>query len=342
MARIAVIAAALVRVAWRDVRSLGSLAANNFLLLLLVITYEQPESSAFLFALLGLTLLFPMSSDALGKFPPERFALWPLNVAARLSVRGISLLLNPLLWIAAAIWASTGRFALGLEFFLILIICQAAMFALEQFAARHPQRNLLRVIPAGNGWLGGLLAKDLRQLLITLDPYPVVLLAAGAALYRIVSAAPDPGAYSVLSVIVAVGLSTYAQSLFGLDGASGLARYRLLPLRGWQILFSKGIALLGLLFVLVLPLQPGAGLAAGLVALAVGQHSSVLHPVPQRKWRFTSGRIWPIGFLQLVGMVSIGSAVRANRLWFLLAVAIYAVSLLFYGKTWDRRILGST
>ncbi len=337
MARVAIIAAALVRLVWREIRSFGSVAGNNFFLVLLLITYQQAESSAFMFVLLGLTLLFPLGSDALSRIPPERLALWPLTAAARLSLRVFSLLLNPLVWIAAGIWAGTGRVALGLEFLGILIAGQAIALAVERFVSRHPQRSLLRAIPAGSGWLRGLVAKDVRQILTTLDPYPVVLLSAATFIYRIAGTAPNASAYSVISVLIAVGLSTYAQSLFGLDGESGLTRYRLMPLSGWKILFAKGAAVLSVLFVLVLPLRPDIGMAAGLVALAIGHHSSVLRPVFQRKWRFTSG-LMPIGILQLIAMAAIGAAIRTTPLWLLFAAAIYGASLILYGKVWDGRI----
>ena len=60
----------------------------------------------------------------------------------------------------------------------------------------------------------------------------------------------------MIGLLVALALSPYAQSLFGLDLESGVTRYRLLPLRGWEVLTAKDIAFLGLLFVLLLPLNP--------------------------------------------------------------------------------------
>jgi len=73
-----------------------------------------------------------------------------------------------------------------------------------------------------------------------------------------------------MTVLVVVALSSYAQCLFGLDGAGGWSRYRLLPLRGWQILAAKDAAFLLVTAVLVAPLAPLAGMGAALVALAMG------------------------------------------------------------------------
>jgi hypothetical protein len=44
-------------------------------------------------------------------------------------------------------------------------------------------------------------------------------------------------------------MSTYAQSLFGLElgSGSGMTRYHLLPLGGWEILLAKDIAFLAML-----------------------------------------------------------------------------------------------
>ena len=48
----------------------------------------------------------------------------------------------------------------------------------------------------------------------------------------------------VLSILIALALITYAQSLFGVDFGSGMTLYRLLPLRGWEILLAKDLAFL--------------------------------------------------------------------------------------------------
>jgi hypothetical protein len=56
---------------------------------------------------------------------------------------------------------------------------------------------------------------------------------------------------------------------------------------------AKDEAFLGFLLLLVLPLDPAPGLTFGFIALAVGHHPSILLPIPQRRWRFTGGRLLP-------------------------------------------------
>jgi len=61
---------ALRRAVGRDLAS--SFKANNLLFLGLL-----GSSAEALFVLLGFLLLFPLSSDPLGRIPPARLALWP-------------------------------------------------------------------------------------------------------------------------------------------------------------------------------------------------------------------------------------------------------------------------
>ena len=70
-----------------------------------------------------------------------------------------------------------------------------------------------------------------------------------------------------------------------------MTRYELLPLRRWEILAAKDIAFLGMLLVLTAPLDAAAGLAFGLAALAIGRYPAVRVHLPQRRWRFSSGRV---------------------------------------------------
>ena len=165
----------------------------------------------------------------------------------------------------------------------------------------------------------------------------MLLLAVSAWAYRLLAAAPEPAAFPVLSVMIAVALSTYAQCLFCLDGEPGMMRYRLMPIRGWQILMSKDLAFMSVLSCLVLPLSPLTGIAAGLAALAIGRHQALAQPSAQSRWRLTSGVLFPIGFAQIVGMVVVASAVNGgSAYWFLGAIILYAASLWWYGREWDR------
>ncbi len=114
----------------------------------------------------------------------------------------------------------------------------------------------------------------------------------------------DPQGAPILGILVAIALSTQAQALFSLEGSAG----RVLPVRSWQRLLGKDIAFLSVLLLLTLPLNPLPAMASGLVALTVGHHSSVLIPIPQKRWRFTGGRLLPVGALQAVATVAAGFA----------------------------------
>ena len=186
-----------------------------------------------------------------------------------------------------------------------------------------------------------MVVNNAREMLSLLDPYLAILLSAAGCAYRLLNAHPDPAAFPILAFLVSLALSTYAQCLFGLDSASGVSRYRLLPLRGWQILAAKDIAFLAILFVLVLPLSPGPGLTFGLVALAVGHFPSVGSHRPQRRWRFSSGRL-VFGVVQVVGGAMLGGAESQQGPWFLLAAAAACgLSLWRCGRTWERAGRGS-
>ena len=131
-------------------------------------------------------------------------------------------------------------------------------------------------------------------------------------------------------------LSSYAQSLFGLDGPGGITRHRLLPIRGWQILATKGAAYLAGILVLTLPLAPLAGLGAGLLALAIGHAPSVRLPRPQVRWRFSTGTFGN-GFLQVFGMSLAGvGTFRVGPLALIPCMFCYAVSLWWFGRVLER------
>ena len=336
MAGLFAILRALARAIGRDLESYASFKGNNFFLFV-VLLIQQPQSAEFFVVILGFLLLFPLSSDPLARIPPDRLALWPLSVRQRLSLRLTSILLSPVLWIALAILLAKGRLKTALLFLAVAIVMQCFTVLANQAAKRAPQWNLLRRLPRLPGRLGGLIHNSARQMLTVLDTYVAVLLSVSSSAYRLLSHKPDPYAFPILALLIALALSTYAQCLFGLDARSGLTRYRLLPLRGWQILLAKDIAYLAILFVLVLPLAPLPGLTAGLAGLAIGHHSAVLTPSPQKRWRFTSGSILPVGVLQIFSGTALGIAEhREGILYFALAAILFSVSLFVYGRVWDR------
>jgi hypothetical protein len=180
--------------------------------------------------------------------------------------------------------------------------------------------------------------KDVRDLLTLLDTWLAILFCIGAVCYRFLSRNPNPAAFPTISILIAIILSTYMQSLFGLELKFALVRYRLLPLRGWEVLLAKDIAIFGLLIVLVLPLSPLTGITAGLAALAVGHHSSVLIHLPQKRWRFASGTIWPVGIVQIAGCFTLGLGEQQKGIILLVLTGVaYIFSLWWYGRKWERR-----
>jgi hypothetical protein len=182
-----------------------------------------------------------------------------------------------------------------------------------------------------------LLVKESRQLLQTLDPYAGFVLAFSGTCYRLFAKSPEPEAFPILSLLVALSLSTYGQSLFGLDGVPGMVRYRLLPLRGWQILLIKGVPVILAVTFLTLAMAPLPAVTGILSALAAGNYTSIRKPRAQHRWRFTGGEIVPAGAAQVFLLFASGLAAhRASPLFGLGALAAYGISILICGRMWDR------
>lgn len=318
----------------RDLARFQAVKVNNFFLFVALLIYGALESgvrpaSAYPFLLLlGLLLLFPLSSDPLSKIPQDRLASWPLGAGQRFALRLASLALSPVLWITVYLMLRTSA-SLALFFVALAVVAQACILAAGRIAARAPRWNPWRRIPAIPGRLGELVRKNLRQMLSVLDTYIALLLSVGGTLYRFLTPHADAAAFPIFAILVALALSTIAQSLFGLDSAAGATRYGLLPLARRQILLAKDIAFLGVLVVLVLPLSLLPGLTFGLVALAIGHFPSVRLHLPQQRWRFASGRVI-FGAAQIVVGIALAFAEYQTGPGILLvAAAAYAASLYF-------------
>jgi hypothetical protein len=185
-------------------------------------------------------------------------------------------------------------------------------------------------------WLWHASTLELRQLLRTLDFYFALLFSLAATAYRLAWPKPEAEAIDAMSMLVVLALSTLAQNLFTLDGPAR-RRWKLSPARGATLLFRKGRILLALTTFLCLPLSPLAAFTAMLAALAIGHHNSVLAPQDSVAWRFSAGRFFPHGLLQVVASFACGIAVARGEYLFLAgAAAAYALSLLIYGWLWDH------
>jgi hypothetical protein len=331
---------ALSRAIGRDLATFESVKVNNFFLFVALLiegalaSGVKPASAEPFLLFLGFLLLFPLSSDPLDKIPPMRLASWPLTRGRRFALRLASLGLSPILWLTLAILLLAAP-ALALFFLALAVTIQGLIVVSSRLTARAPVWNPQRHIPQLPGRLGGIVRNHMREMLNLLDTYLAILLSVAGSAYRVFGTHPDPSAFPILALLVALALSTCAQCLFGLDSASGVSRYRLLPLRGWHILLAKDIAFLTILSILVLPLAPGAGMTFGLVALAIGHFPSAGRHRPQRRWRFTSGRL-VFGVAQGILGLMFGLAESEHGVWYLAgAAAVWMVSLYRCGRIWE-------
>ena len=335
MARLAPLLKALAPEQWRDLGSLSGARSNNLVVFALVVFGVQPSGGAFLPGLVGLLLLVPASTDPLRRLPAERLALLPLRERDRIWLRAAGLAMNPVVWLAfGALILAGGRYRAHAWWLLLLGVgTNAALFVRGRLSGPTPRFSLFRCIPPLPGKLGGLIRKNLREGLLQLDPYLGLLLSVSGLAYRISSPRPVPEALFGLSLLVVLALSTCAQGLFAVEGRHGFERYALLPLRGWEVLLAKDLAWMTILLVLLLPLAPLPGLAAGLMALAVGHHPSVHHRAPQSPWGFASGVSLGQGLLQVVLLALGGTLVHRDSMWYLApCLGLYLGSLALFGR----------
>jgi hypothetical protein len=331
MARTAAILSALGRALRRDQKSIESIAGNNFFWVTILLLQE---AGTFILVLFGLILLFPLSTDPLRKVPASRLASWPLETQERWALRLASPWVNPMSWLlaAGAVFVARGKVSLGLWGLVAGLI--AGAFVISAVPWRHRGESW-RAIPQFPGALNHLIRKNLREMLATLDFYCALTLSLITLAFRVWGKIPAE-AILPMTALVAIALSSYAQCLFGLDGDSGMERYRLMPLRGWQVLAAKDAAYLGLAIPLALALSPIPGAAAALIALAVGHSATVKRQKPQARWRFSAGAPIPEGLAQ-AALIGVAASAVMYSLWFApVCVVVWAGSLWWYGRLWDR------
>ena len=334
MARLAAVLRALARAMGRDQKSFQSVVANNFFI---VSALLLQQAGTFIYLIIGLVLLFPLSTDPLRKIPASRLALWPLENRERRLLRLVSPWVNPMTWIIAglALWAGRGKISLGLWALAAGLVVSG--FVLSDLPLK-PLDAVWRHIPRFPTALNHLVRKNLREMLATLDFYCALLLSVTALLFRALGPPMPREALLALSVLVVLALSSYAQCLFGLDGRGGLSRYHLLPLRGWQILAAKDAAFLVIVVPLLLPVAPVAGLGAAMVALAVGHEPSVSRLRLQPRWRFSTGASVMLGLGQAALMAMAAAGIFLTSLWFLIpCAAAWLISLWACGRIIDQR-----
>jgi len=329
MARVWAILRALATAYRRDQSSLQTVAGNNFFI---VTALLLQSAGAFIYLIIGLVMLFPLSTDPLRKIPASRLAQWPIERGEYAVLRALSPWVNPLSWIiaAVAVWTARGKVTWGLWglfaglFALAFVLSDVSWFSTER---------LWRMVPNFPGRLDQLVRKNLREMLSTLDVYCAAVLSLSTLAWR-VSGRPLPSeAFLAVTVLTILALSSYAQCLFGLDGSGGLNRYRLLPVRGWQLIAAKDAAFLLIAIPLTLPLAPLPGISAALVALAMGHDRSVSGYRKQMRWRFSSGSSIMFGIGQAILMATAAAAVFfSSALFAIPCVAAWAGSLFYYGR----------
>jgi hypothetical protein len=292
----------------------------------------DPAIAGILLVLMGVIVLLPMSSDPLRAVPPSRGSLWPLEAGDRRLLRFLSPFLNPMTWLVLglAIWK---RVSWGLVAFAAGIV--ATGFFLS---ARSPGRGTFwRLLPRFPSPLNQMIRKNLREMLSTLDFVTAALIALAAAGWRAAGMLPKEALFP-FTFVAMLAISTCALSLFGLDGAAGMRRYSLLPVRGWQVLLAKDIAYIAISLVVALPLYIPSALASALIALAVGHRASIRYIAPQLRWRFQTGPSFGDAIVQIVTMTMAGAAVAySNALYLAPCVAVWGLSVWWFGREFDRR-----
>ena len=202
----------------RDLNTYGALKTNNFFLFVALLIWGalvsgvKPVSAEPFLLLLGVLMLFPVSSDPLDKIPTTRLALWPLSAAQRVTLRLASLAFSPILWVTVLLLSLRASLSLAALFLGVSIAIQAVGVVV----ARGPAWSVARMVPRFPGRTGGLVSANLREMLTLLDPYLAIVISAGGTVWRLVGPA-DPGAFPILAMLVAVAMSTYAQCLFALE-----------------------------------------------------------------------------------------------------------------------------
>lgn len=326
MARLRPILRAVSTALKRERKTFQSVATNNFFVASVLIG----GGGGFLFLLVALAVLFPLSADPLRKIPPDRLALWPLNAKERQLLRFLTPWLNPVTWGLAALAAWGVKHTESLS----LLGVAVALFAVGFFVPSvSGEPGFLRWIPAPGGAFVQLVRKSLREMMLTLDFYLAVMLGLSVLAYRMfMPSFPDEGRM-VMALLIVLSLSSYAQCLFGLESKGGVTRYRLMPVAGWQVLAAKDVAFLLVILIVTAPAAPLAGLAGGLAALALGHAPSLQEGRPQVRWRFSSGASLQGGIIQVLALSGACVSVYRISVWILVpCVAACAGSAWLYGR----------
>ena len=334
MARLAALTAGLLKDHARALRAHGGMAGNNLVLAILLLGLTGGLAAAFLVTVVGLPLLLAMASEASPE-RAERLTLLPLSNREHALLRWVTRLADPVVALLVVLGLLAGQRGFAVVGSMLLAVL-ATRVASNRWRHRSPgPRFQLRVRP---GHCTGLFMMFLGGMLRTLDFYAALLVALAGLLYRIETPAPQPAALMGASLLVALCLSTGTQRLFAPEGPQGLARLRLLPLRGWHLLLLKDTAFLLILLPLVSPFSLSSGLAGGLVSLGLG-HLRSLRPSgrPQRPWQFLTGTTMGFSAVQVSSLFVAGIVAQTRALWVLpLCLILNLATLAWAGRRLER------
>jgi hypothetical protein len=327
----------------KELASLRSTGFNNFLFIPLVImagTHHRQDAfwSTFLFQLvLIVPLLVACSIDTQHRLPSHRIADWPLTSSQTFLFSIVSFCISPLFLLLLFVMLLWMGVAVAIVF-----LCLGFTVHLFVYLAARAQasfnRPLRLPIPRPPSKFGGIAQQLWRDLTETLDFWAALLVAIAASAYRVFGQSPNPDAFPILAVIVAITISTVAQRMFSLDDGRASLRLRLLPIAGWKLLLTQDAAFLLVLALLVSPLNLRAGCTCGLVSIAIGRYPSLTQKANQRRGRFVAGDL-RFGVIQIIlgGIAGIG-AVRLGAWPSLAALACYVASLLMGSVLWNRHL----
>lgn len=336
MARLAAILRALRKATKRDQKSVLSVGSNSFFMASLVV---MQDAGLFIFLLVVLVVIIPLSASPAQKIPISRMCSWPLSRAEVWILRMASPWVNPITWLLALllIAVEAEKITNGIWLFIAMIV--SGGFVVSSLS-KKVEHAVFRHMPPFPGVLNQLIRKDLRQILSVLDVYLAGLLSGITAFVRLTGIDLSLHGSMILTILVVLALSSYTLSLFGPDVPSGLSRYGLLPVRGWQPLLSKDLSVLLVSLPLLAPLQTVPGLGATFVALAIGHRTSVRVARMQSRWRFSRGaRFLPVGLAQTIGIASAGALVFFHGPLLLVpCIAIWILSIRHYGKPIERGV----